>query len=262
MELPQIGLGTWELRGRECSEIVKLALEIGYRHLDTAHVYDNHEAIRKAIKHLERSKLYLTSKIAVESQVDKERVEESVRTACHQALKELGTDYLDLYLIHGPVSGYPLGQIFVAMEQLREEGKIHHAGVSNYGINRMEDLRKTGSIPYANQVEFHPYLFQQELLDYCRSHEIVLISYRPFGKGKLLSDEPLFSKIGERYQKSGAQVILRWLIQKGIPVIPKASSEKHLWDNFAIFDFSLSDDEVAEVDALNQNKRYCAAGED
>jgi diketogulonate reductase-like aldo/keto reductase len=240
MELPEIGLGTWELRGQKCTDVVKLALDIGYRHLDTAYLYDNHEAIGKAIKNFDRSSLYLTSKIALEQQVDKSRLEESVRNACHQALRELGTDYLDLYLIHGPDPGYPLEQAFFAMEKLREEGKVRQVGVSNYHIYRLEDLRKVGATPYANQVEFHPYLYQKELLEYCKSEGIRLISYRPFGKGKLLSEEPLFSQIGERHHKSGAQVILRWLLQKGIPVIPKASSEKHLRDNFAIFDFSLT----------------------
>jgi diketogulonate reductase-like aldo/keto reductase len=256
MELPQIGLGTWELRGEECTKVVKLALELGYRHIDTAYAYANAQAISKALKGHDRSQIYITSKIAVESQVDKQKPAESVRKACESALKELGTDYLDLYLIHWPRRDFPLDKVFMAMEKLVEEGKIGKAGVSNFNTHHLEDLRKAGLTPYANQVEFHPFLNQKELLDYCQKHHIKLISYRSLGKGKLLREEPLFDLIGEKYGKTGAQVVLRWLIQKEIAVIPKASSKKHLQENLDIMDFSLSQAEMHQLDNLHQNKRY------
>ncbi len=259
MELPHIGLGTWDLRGNECTKVVQLALELGYTHIDTAHVYQNHQAIREAIKEFDRKKLYLTSKIAVDEQVDPKTVEKSVQKACEQALKELGTDYLDLYLIHAPDRKFPLEKIFITMERLADQGKIYRAGVSNYNIHHLEDLRKAGCAPFANQVEFHPYLNQKELLDYCSAHQIKLIAFRPFGKGKLLAQEPLFNLIGNKHHKSGAQVILRWLIQKKISVIPKATSEGHLRDNLEIFDFSLSEEEMSQLDHLHKNKRYCRA---
>ncbi|MBI3258375.1 MAG: aldo/keto reductase [Ignavibacteriae bacterium] len=228
MELPYIGLGTWDLRGNECTKIVQLALELGYRHIDTAHIYQNHQAIKKAIKDFDRRKLYITSKIAVDEQVKVAKPEESVQKACEHALKELGTDYLDLYLIHWPDRNFPLEKIFLSMEKLVEQGKIGKAGVSNYNIHHLEDFRKANCLPFANQVEFHPYLNQKELLDYCHVHHIKLIAFRPLGKGKLLHEEPLFDLIGEKYNKTGVQVILRWLIQKEISVIPKASLKKHL----------------------------------
>jgi len=261
MDIPEIGLGTWELRGKDCVKIVKSALELGYRHIDTAHSYENHSSIANAMKGFDRSQLYLTSKIAIEQQVDKTRVGPSVEKACDLALKELGTDYLDLYLIHWPELDFPLDEIFAAMQKLVKEGKIRAAGVSNFGIHHLEGLRKAGLSPSANQVEFHPYLHQKELLDYCRLHKIELIAFRPFGKGKLLRDEPLFKEIGERHRKTGAQVILRWLLQKGIPAIPKASSKEHLKDNLEIFDFELTKAEMQALDGLHQNKRYCHAGD-
>lgn len=256
MELPLVGLGTWELKGEECQKVVQWALELGYRHIDTAFYYDNHKAIQKAIKGFDRSKLFITSKLALE-QVNTDAVQESVRKACQSALKELGTDYLDLYLIHWPNSKYPLVEIYRAMDELVKEGAVLRTGISNYTINHMEDLVSAGFTPFANQVEFHPYLYQKELFEYCLAQHIRLISYRSLGKGKLLSEEPLFDSIGKKYQKTGAQVIFRWLVQKGIAVIPKASSKKHLQENLEIFDFSLTDAESSQIDRLSQNKRYC-----
>jgi 2,5-diketo-D-gluconate reductase B len=257
MDLPQIGLGTWELRGEECTKVVKLALELGYQHIDTAHIYQNHQAIKKAVKGYDRNKLYITSKIALQEQVSVAKPRESVKNACEHALRELGMDYLDLYLIHRPDPGFPLDEIFLAMEDLIAHGKIVKAGVSNYNVHYLQDLHKAGCTPFANQVEFHPYLYQKELLNYCNRYRIKLISFRPFGKGKLLREEPLFHAIGEKYNKTGAQVILRWLIQKEIPVIPKASSKKHLLENLELFDFSLTKSEMRQLDSLHKDKRYC-----
>lgn len=253
--LPQIGLGTWELRGRECTKVVTEALDIGYRHIDTSHDYENHKAIAKAIADVDRSKLFITSKIELE-QVNKRSVQTSVVHACDLALKELDTDYLDLYLIHWPDRAYPLSEILHSMQELVTKGKILRAGVSNFTIHHLEDLKRDGLTPFANQVEFHPYLYQKELLDYCRKHNITLIAYRPFGKGKILH-EPLFAKIGKAHKKSPSQVILRWLIQQEIATIPKGSSPKHLRENFEIFDFSLNASEMKEIDALNKNERFC-----
>ena len=261
MDLPQIGLGTWQLKGDECTKVVQWALEMGYRHIDTADSYQNHEAIKKAIKGFDRRELYITSKIDIEKQVDVAKIQDSVESACELALKELGSDYLDLYLIHFPEQNFPLEDIFLQMEKLAAQGKIVKAGVSNYNIHHLEDLRKVGCTPFANQVEFHPLLNQKDLLQYCQRHGIQLISFRSFGKGELLNDEPLFDRMGKGYGKTGAQVILRWLIQKKIPVIPKASSKNHLRENLEIFDFSLTPSEMSQLDHLNKNKRYCLPDE-
>ncbi|MBS0623902.1 MAG: aldo/keto reductase [Verrucomicrobia bacterium] len=261
MQLPQVGLGTWELRGEECIKIVKLALELGYRHIDTAYMYQNHQDIYKAMVGFPRDQIYLTSKISVDEQVDVNHIQTSVFKACEQALKELKTDYLDLYLIHWPCSGLSLEEVFVALQQLVEKGKVREVGVSNYNLHYLQDLLRSGGQPYANQVEFHPYLYQKDLQDYCSAHHIKMIAFRPFGKGKLLREEPLFAQIGEKYNKTGAQVILRWLIQKHIYVVPKASSKKHLKENLEIFDFVLNPSEIAKLDHLHKNKRYCGEGD-
>lgn len=257
MKLPYIGLGTWELREEECTRIVQLALELGYRHVDTAYSYRNHAAIGKAIKGYDRNGLYITSKIAIEEEVDLTNIDESVQKACERALKELSTDYLDLYLIHAPYQGYPLEEIFSAMERLIDQGKVDKVGVSNYTTHHLKDLKRVGYTPFANQVEYHPYLNQEELFGYCLENQIKLVSFRSFGKGKLLNEEPTFDHLGIKYNKSAAQVILRWLIQKGIPAIPKASSEKHLKENLDVFDFSLTETEMSLLDGMNRNQRYC-----
>ncbi len=260
MKLPMVGLGTWELNGAECTKVVQMALELGYRHIDTAHAYRNHEAINRGIAGFDRTQIYLTSKLSIEDQINPKDVEGSVRKACDQTLQELGVDYLDYYLIHWPRSGFDLNQIFTAMGKLALEGKVRQVGVCNYTVNHLRDLLKTAAQPVVNQVEFHPYLYQKELLDFCHINQIELVSFRPFGKGKLLSAEPLFEQIGRRYSKTGAQVILRWLVQKNIPVIPKASSRKHLEENIQIFDFILSAEEMAQLDQLDRGKRFCKEG--
>lgn len=255
MKLPLIGLGTFELRGHECTEIVKRALEIGYRHIDTSINYENQEAIKKAIKGFERKQLFITSKFELDM-IDLKKVPQSVEETCDLALKQLGTDYLDLYLIHWPHKAMPMSEVFKAMELLVKKGKIKKAGVSNFTIHHLENLLNDGHKPAANQVEFHPYLYQKELWEYCKSEGIQLIAYRPLGKGAVLKD-PVLKKIGSAHGKTSGQVVLRWFFQKEIPAIPKASSEKHLIENFNIMDFELSSHEMHEIDKLNQNKRFC-----
>jgi 2,5-diketo-D-gluconate reductase B len=255
MAIPPIGLGTYKLEGKNCIRVVRQALDLGYRHIDTAHMYENHKTIRKAIEKFDRRQLYLTSKMVVE-QVNLKKITPSVEKACKVALKELGVEFLDLYLLHWPDHTLPLSKIFAAMQALKEKGLVKEVGVSNFNVHHLRDLFKDGVYPAFNQVEFHPYLYQKELLNFCRQHQITLVAYRPFGKGELLK-EPLFIKIGKKHGKSATQVILRWLVQKQIPTIPKASSLAHLKANLDIFDFTLSTTEVLSIDRLNRNQRFC-----
>lgn len=183
MDIPSLGLGTYDLRNKQCTKIVQEALKIGYRHIDTADVYDNHKAVGKGIHGFERSELFVTSKFFLDL-INPKKVEASVLKTCNKALKELGLEYLDLYLIHWPDRTYPMSEIFKAMEKLVSSGKVRHVGVSNFTIHHLEDLHRDGCRPQANQVEFHPYLFQKSLLEYCHHHKILLIAYRPFGKRK------------------------------------------------------------------------------
>ena len=259
MKLPLIGLGTYEMQGTKCTKAVKQALDIGYRHIDTAHLYENHKAVGKGIQGFDRSKLFITSKFTLR-QINPKKVAASVEKTCDQALKDLGTDYLDLYLIHWPDLEMPMSKIFEAMEKLVDKGKILKAGVSNFTIHHLQDLKRDGFVPAANQVEFHPYLYQKPLLDYCRKMKIELIAYRPLGKGEVLK-EPLLRKIGARHKKGPAQVVLRWLTQKKIPAIPKASSKKHLEENLESLDFKLSAAEMKIIDRLHQGTRFCKPGD-
>lgn len=256
VKMPIVGLGTWLLSGDDCTRVVESALKAGYRHIDTAHAYGNHKSIGKAIKGFEREKLFITSKILLE-QVDPANVAESVQNACDLALKELGCGYLDLYLIHHPNRSMPMNSVLKEMQALMKQGKVRSIGVSNFTLRHLQDVLEEKIPIVANQVEFHPYLNQKKLWGFCKRNKIQLISYRSLGKGALIKEE-VFKKIGKKYEKTSAQIILRWLVQKGIPVIPKASSTEHLIQNIDLFDFKLTLEEMRQLDNLNQDKRYCA----
>jgi len=250
-EMPLIGLGTYQLVGGLCRKVIEMALDIGYRHIDTAIDYGNHAEIAKGIKGFDRTKLFITSKFFLDL-TDESAVDE----ICAKALNELKIDYLDLMLIHWPDRSKPMDKILAALAKVVQTGKIRSYGVSNFTEHHLEDMYNAGlKVPY-NQVEFHPFLYQKHLLDFCRKNGTQLVSYRPLGKGQLVK-EFVFAEIGDKYGKTPAQVILRWVIQQGIPVIPKASSEKHLRENFNIFDFELTEAEVLKINGLNQNIRYC-----
>jgi methylglyoxal/glyoxal reductase len=249
--LPILGFGTWLLRGRDCTRAVQTALEVGYRHIDTAHCYENHEAIKEAIHPYPREKLFITSKFEL-PQTDDQTVEQT----CDKALLELGTNYLDLYLIHYPIRSYPIASIVHEMQKLVEKQKVRAIGVSNFTKRHLQDLIDQKLHVSVNQVEFHPYLYQKELLDFCRSHKIHLTSYRSLGKGALAAD-PVFEAIGNKYHKTPAQISLRWLIEQKISVIPKASSRKHMEENLDLLDFSLDAEDHKTLGHMKTQHRFC-----
>jgi diketogulonate reductase-like aldo/keto reductase len=260
LPMPLLGLGTYKLTGRECTKIVRQALEMGYPLIDTAHVYQNHKAVASALRGFSRDAYFLTSKVALE-QIENKHVEKSVEKACDLALKELGLDYLDLYLLHWPENSISHVEIVSSMQKLVSRGKIRAIGVSNCTIHHLQDLKKADLKVDVNQVEFHPYLFQKELLNYCQAQKIVIESYRPLGKGALV-DEPIFVELAKKHKRTPAQIILRWLVQKEIPTIPKASSQEHLKENLMLFDFALSKEEMNLLDHLPKNIRFCGSDED
>ena len=243
-EIPILGFGTWQLKGEQCTQAVEKALEVGYTHIDTADMYHNHEQIKEAIKDVPREQLFITTKFWMS---DLDNPTEAVK----RFLNELGTDYLDLVLLHWPKTGAPMVEALKAVDAMPE---VKNVGVSNFTVTHLKEMLGKGFTPVMNQVEFHPYLYQEELLDFCKEHGIGLTAYSPLARGELLDDQTL-NQIGKARGKTAGQVALRWLIQKNIVAIPKASSTEHIEENFDIFDFELNDDEMAQIDDLNQDKR-------
>lgn len=247
-EIPMIGLGTWQMDEEGSLSAIPVALELGYRSIDTAYAYYNEKFIGQAIKSFPRDELFLTSKLWREFH-DLQKIE----AVCDQSLKDLGTDYLDLYLIHWPEKRN-MGKILEKMHRIKEKGKIKSIGICNATITHLEELIKE-QIPVAvNQVEYHPLLNQDALLVFCVANNIVITAYSPIARG-LVSNEGVLVEIGKKYKKSAVQVTLRWLIQKGIVAIPKAVSRAHLKENIDVFDFSLSDVEMGKIESINQNHR-------
>ena len=252
--VPQLGLGTWKLTGNDCTAAVETALKLGYTHIDTAEHYGNHVEIAEAIGGFDRSKLFITSKVWL---TDLRRGD--VLKACDRALKELCTDYLDLYLIHWPNPSVPLAESLGAMSELYRTGKIKSIGVSNFTIRHLEEALGAGVPISMNQVEFHPGLYQKELLDFCKERNIFVTAYSPLGRGGLIGDKTITSIAGKN-GKTPAQVCLMWLVQKGMVVIPKAASEAHLKENMCIFGWKLGDADMNSIDAMGSNNRIIARG--
>ncbi|MFW6149351.1 MAG: aldo/keto reductase [Atribacterota bacterium] len=252
-EIPILGLGTWRLSGGETTKVVKMALQMGYNHIDTAEMYGNEKEIGDAIKEVDRAKLFLTSKVWYDN-----LHYQDVISACKESLKKLGTNYLDLYLIHWPNPSVDMKETFQALKELYSEGKVKAVGVSNFTIKNLKlalDVCQSISLPITvNQVEFHPFLYQESLLNFCRENHISLTAYRPIAKG-LVNDNLIIRQIAQKYQKSPAQITLRWLTQQDIITIPKASSEEHLRENINIFDFELDNLDIEKIKKVNQNKR-------
>jgi diketogulonate reductase-like aldo/keto reductase len=253
----EVGLGTYNMLGQECTRAVLEAFEIGYRLIDTASVYGNHEPIGIALREIDRSDIRIVSKIWIQDEVDDADLDGSIRSSLDRCLNELKTDYLDIYLIHWPDRQRDLEGMLKVMDTLKEEGKICEIGVSNFTEHHLQDAYDAGISVAWNQVELHPMLTQKRLVDFSRQHGTQTMSYRPFCKGDLLNKDPLFAKIGERYDKTGGQVILRWITQQGITVTPKAALKSHLLENFQASNFTLKQDEMDALDELNLNLRTC-----
>ncbi|MCF7852664.1 MAG: aldo/keto reductase [Simkaniaceae bacterium] len=220
-------------------------------------MYHNQSAIGKALKGYPRSELFLTSKISMRGR-DTFHVDD-LSTEIEQILNELQTHYLDLLLLHEPHRELPMRDILLKLIEAKERGWVRVIGVSNCTIHHLNDALQWGiDAIEVNQVEFHPYLNQKELHRFCKANGIHLTAYRPLGKGEMVH-ESIFKKIGEKYNKSGAQVILRWLIQKNISAIPKAVSEAHLRENWNVFDFTLQPADMVLLEGLNRNQRYCTS---
>ena len=248
-QIPVLGFGTYKLHNHKCTEMVKAALELGYRHIDTATVYQNHEAVAEGMKGYSREEIYLTSKITPE-EYHPDVVEKSV----NRMLKELQTEYLNLLLIHWPDRSVLSEETFDALDKIRQSGKIRSIGVSNFTHRHCQEALVSGVQIVVNQVEFHPYLYQRDLLEWSTQNKMALMAYCPIARGKIAHD-PVLLDISANHNKSWAQVSLRWLIQHGLLIIPKTAHLERLKENAELFDFELSSEEMSRIDDLNKNER-------
>jgi len=256
VKMPWFGLGVFKVEeGPELVNAVKTAIKHGYRSIDTAAIYENEvgvgQGIREAIQeaNISREDLFVTSKVW-----NSDLGYESTIAAYEASLNKLGLEYLDLYLIHWPVAG-KYKEAWKALESLYKEGRVKAIGVSNFHIHHLEDLMEDAEIkPMVNQVEYHPRLTQKELQAFCRKHGIQLEAWSPLMQGQLLDNE-ILKEIANKYNKSVAQVILRWDLQNGVVTIPKSTKEHRIIENASVFDFQLTEEDMERIDGLNQNHR-------
>lgn len=252
VKMPGFGLGVFKVEdGDTVINAVKDALAVGYRLIDTAAVYENEEGVGKAIKDsgIARDEIFVTSKVWNDQQGY-----ESTLQAFDESLEKLGLDYLDLYLIHWPVSG-KYKDTWRALEKLYRDKKVRAIGVSNFHVHHLEELRKDAEVkPVVNQIEFHPHLTQRDVLAYCKEHDIQMQAWSPLKKGRIF-DEPLLVQIAEKYGKTVPQVLLRWDLDQAVMTIPKSINKKRMIENADIFDFKLTAEEVEQIAEMNINER-------
>jgi 2,5-diketo-D-gluconate reductase B len=252
-KLPALGFGTWQLEGKTCIGAVQTALDIGYRHIDTAQIYQNEAEVGKAIVNsgIARKELFVTTKLWTTNFAPAQ-----VASSMEESLNKLRMEYVDLLLMHWPNPSVPLADTLHAMQELMRKGKTKAIGVSNFPVRLMREAVEECKAPVAcNQVEYHAMLSQQSVLNYAQSHHIIVTAYSPLARGKL-NDNPVLISIGKKYGKTPSQIALRWLIeQKDVAAIPKAASEKNARANFDIFDFELSEADRKAIAVLGGNNR-------
>jgi diketogulonate reductase-like aldo/keto reductase len=273
VRMPILGLGVYQSApGKETYEAVADALQAGYRHIDTARFYSNERDVGQAVRDsgIPREQIFITTKLW-----NRDHGYDTALRAFDDSLKDLGLDYLDLYLIHWPVKGPGKGnapgispdaarsisglrtESWRALEDVLLNGKCRAVGVSNYTIRHLEELLDVATVvPAVNQVEFSPFLHQAELLDFCRRNNIRLEAYSPLTQGKRLS-HPVLLRLAAEYSRSPAQILIRWAIQHEAVVIPKSVHRDRINENSQVFDFSISAADMQTLDALNENLHYC-----
>ncbi len=254
VEIPYLGLGVYLAGpGAGTRNAVQHALQAGYRHIDTASSYGNEQEVGIALQksRIPREEIFITTKLWNSDHGYDETIQ-----ACQESLMTLGLSYMDLYLIHWPVEKLR-NETWKAMIALQEEGKCRAIGVSNYTIRHLEELLADSPVvPAVNQVEFSPFLYQKDLLDFCRSCRIQLEAYSPLTRGKKLN-HPTITSIAGRYGKTPAQIMIRWPLQHDVVVIPKSANQRRIYENADVFDFEISSEDLALLDSLNEDFRIC-----
>jgi 2,5-diketo-D-gluconate reductase B len=245
--IPLVGLGTWELRGRGCARIVEQALRLGYRHIDTAEMYDNEREVGEGLRAsgIKRSDVFLTTKVWPSHFAPR-----ALERAVHESLVKLRLSEVDLLLLHWPNPQIPLEETLGALCKVKRDGLARNIGVSNFTVALIEEsLQKSTEPLVCDQVECHPFLDQTKVIAACRDHGMAVVAYSPIARGNAKNDKVL-ARIGAAHKKSAAQVCLRFLVQQDIVVIPRTSKLERLSENAAIFDFKLSGDEMAKIGGL------------
>ncbi|MBN2520607.1 MAG: aldo/keto reductase [Bacteroidales bacterium] len=252
IEMPYFGLGVFETRdGNEVINAVKYAIKTGYRHIDTASMYQNEKGVGLGIKQsgVEREDIFVTSKVWNTDQGFDKTIQ-----AFDLSLKKLGFDYLDLYLIHWPVKGM-IKETWQAFEYLYKEGRVRAIGVSNFLKHHLEELFQNAEIkPMVNQMEFHPHLVQQDLIDFCNANKIQYEAWSPLMRGAV-NKISIINQLAEKYNKNAFQIVLRWNLQKGVVTIPKSSRPDRILSNSQLFDFEIEKADIQLIDSLDKNSR-------
>lgn len=245
-KIPVLGLGTWQMKGDEAVKAIEDAIEIGYRHIDTAEYYGNHREVGEALKKsgIKRNEVFITTKVPPHK-LKKNTVLESAKRYCD----ELMVDYLDLLLVHWPNPLIRFEDPLEAFEQLLDEGLIRSYGVSNYGVRVVEKALKKNFSVRVNQVEFHPEHNSKELKEYCDANSVIVTAYTPLDKGNALKLE-FIKRLAAKYAKPASQVVLNWEIGKGMVTIPKAESHEHLLENFKALEWELDPQDIRKIDEL------------
>lgn len=257
VKMPSIGFGTYKLIDKvETVNCIKEAIKIGYRQIDTAYFYKNEDTVGRGIKEsgIQREEIFLVSKLW-----NDEHGYENVMKAFNRSLKNLGVDYLDLYLIHWP--NKLNSDTWRAFEELYMQGKVKAIGVCNFKQGHLEELKKTAKImPMVNQIEIHPGRSQKDMVKYCKENNIQLVAWGPIMRGKIV-EIPLLNELAKKYNKNEAQITLKWHIQNGIIPIPKSSNIERIKANFNIFDFQISNEDIEKIDLLNRDENISGVPE-
>lgn len=253
VQIPQLGFGTYQIEPAETRETTLAALEAGYRHIDTAQLYGNEKEVGEAVRDcgLDRADIFVTSKLNNDAHAHDDALE-----AFDRSLKDLGLDYLDLFLIHWPLPGKgDFVETWKALEEVYRSGRAKAIGVSNFQPHHLRRLLQGSDVvPAVNQIEVHPYLTQDDVRAFGAEHDIATEAWSPIAKGKVL-DDPTINRIAQRVGKTPAQVTLRWHIQRGDIVFPKSATHKRIEENFDLFDFELGEGDIGEISALNRDER-------